>query len=46
MTKEIITKMKRQPSKWEKRSGNEATNKGLIFKIHEQLMQLRKTKDK
>ena len=32
--------MKRQPSDWEKISGNEATNKGLIYKIYKQFMQL------
>ena len=38
--KETINKMKRQPTEWEKIFANEATNKGLIFKIHKQLMQL------
>ena len=38
--KETINKMKRQPSEWEKIFGNEATDKGLIFKIYKQLMQL------
>ena len=32
--------MKRQPSEWEKIFANEATNKGLISKIHKQLIQL------
>ena len=37
--KETINKMKRQPSEWEKIIANEATGKGLISKIHNQLMQ-------
>ena len=32
--------MKRQPSKWGKIFENEATDKGLISKIHKQLLQL------
>ena len=31
--------MKRQPSEWEKIVANETTDKGLIFKIYEQLIQ-------
>ena len=38
--KEIINKMKRQPSEWEKIFATEATDKGLIFRIYKQLMQL------
>ena len=38
--KETINKTKRQPSQWEKIFANEATDKGLISKIHKQLMQL------
>ena len=38
--KETINKMKRQPSEWEKIFANEAMDKGLISKIHKQLMQL------
>ena len=38
--KETISKMKRQPSEWEKIFANEATGKGLISKIYKQLMQL------
>ena len=38
--KETINKMKRQPSEWEKIFANESTDKGLISKIYNQLMQL------
>ena len=38
--KETINKTNRQPSEWEKIFANEATDKGLISKIHKQLMQL------
>ena len=38
--KEVINKMKRQPIEWEKILANEITTKGLISKIHKQLMQL------
>ena len=38
--KETINKMKRQPSEWEKIFANEATDRGLISKIYNQLMQL------
>ena len=38
--KETINKMKRQPSEWEKIFANEATDKGLISKIYQLLMQL------
>ena len=40
--KETISKVKRQPSEWEKIIANEATDKELISKIYkiEQLMQL------
>ena len=33
-TKETISKVKRQPSDWEKIIANEATDKGLISKIY------------
>ena len=39
-TKETISKMKRQPSEWEKIIANEATDKELIPKIYKLLMQL------
>ena len=38
--KETINKTKKQPSEWEKVFANEATDKGLISKICQQLMQL------
>ena len=38
--KESISKMKRQPSEWEKIISNEATDKELIPKIYKLLMQL------
>ena len=34
-TKEAISKVKRQPSEWEKTIANEATDKQLISKIYE-----------
>ena len=36
--KETIKKIKRQPSEWEKIIANEATDKGLVSKIHKQLI--------
>ena len=41
-TKKTISKMKRQPSDWEKIIANEATDKGLISKIYKQLLQKNK----
>ena len=38
--KESISKVKRQPSEWEKITANEATDKKLIAKIYKQLLQL------
>ena len=38
--KEIISKVKRQASEWETIITNETTDKGLIFKIYKQLIQL------
>ena len=43
-TKETITKVKRQPSEWEKIIANEATDKQLISKIYKQLLQLNSRK--
>ena len=45
--KETISKVKGQPSEWEKIIANEATDKQLISKIYKQLLQLnsRKIKD-
>ena len=39
-TKETISKVKIQPSEWEKIIAKEATDKELISKIYKQLMQL------
>ena len=39
-TKETISKVKRQSSEWEKIIANETTDKGLIFTIYKQLIQL------
>ena len=39
-TKETISKVKRQPSEWEKIIANEATDRESISKIYKQLMQL------
>ena len=38
--KETISKVKRQPSEWERIIANEPTDKGLISKIYTQLIQL------
>ena len=43
-TKETISKVKRQPSEWEKIIANEATGKQLISKIYKQLLQLNSRK--
>ena len=42
--KETITKVKRQPSEWEKIIANETTDEGLISKIYKQLVQLNSRK--
>ena len=44
MTKETISKVKRQPSEWEKIIANETTDKGLISKIYKHLIQLKARK--
>ena len=38
--KEILSKVKRQSSEWEKIIANETTDTGLISKIYKQLIQL------
>ena len=38
--KETITKVKRQPSEWEKIIANETTDKRLISKMYKQFIQL------
>ena len=43
-TKETLSKVKRQPSDWEKIIANEATDKGLISKIYKQLLKLNSRK--
>ena len=42
--KETISKMKRQATDWEKILANDVTDKGLISKIHKQLIQLNNNK--
>ena len=43
-TKETISKVKRQPSEWEKIIANQATDEELISKIHKQLLQINSRK--
>ena len=43
-TRETISKVKRQPSEWEKIIANEATDNELISKIYKQLLQLNSRK--
>ena len=45
-TKETISKVKRQPSEWEKIIASEATDKELISKIYKQLLQFNSKKNK
>ena len=42
--KETISKVRRQPSEWEKMIANEANDKKLISKIYTQLLQLNSRK--
>ena len=42
--KEAISKVKRQPSEWEKIIANKTTDKELISKIYKQLLQLNSRK--
>ena len=44
--KETISKVKRQPSEWEKIIANEKTDKGLISEIYKQLLKLNARKKK
>ena len=43
-TKETISKVRRQPSDWEKIIANKATDKELTSKIYKQLLQLNSRK--
>ena len=43
-TKETVSKVKRQPSEWEKIIANETTDKQLISKIYKQLLQFNSRK--
>ena len=43
-TKETISKVKRQPSEWEKIIANEAMDKEFLSKIYKQLLQLNSRK--
>ena len=43
-SEETISKVKRQPSEWEKIIANQATDKELISKIYKRLLQLNSRK--
>ena len=43
-TKETISKMKRQPSEWEKIIANKATVKELVSKVYKQFLKLNSRK--
>jgi len=43
-TKEVLSKVKRQPSEWEKIIANEATDEELISKLYEQFLELNSRK--
>jgi len=42
-TKETLSKVKRQPSEWEKKIANEENDRELISKIYKKLLQLNDT---
>ena len=42
--KETLSKVKRQPSEWEKIMANETMDRGLISKMYKQLIQLNNRK--
>ena len=42
--KEVINKMKRQPTKWKKVFANDVSDKGLMSKVCEELIQLNNNK--
>ena len=43
-TKDTISKLKKQPSEWEKIIANETTDKELVSRIYKQLMQFKPEK--
>ena len=46
IAKETINKIKRQPTEWEKIFANHISDKGLIFTIYKELIQLNSNKTK